>query len=166
MGRGLPRPLTLALAVTAAASGLLLASTSGADAAVDKSIAGIELDFTAADVKRSLGEPDARIGAESPFGRTVKYRYRAEHLTVSMERASKRVFSVFTRSAAERTDTGVGVGSTEDELRDGLSEEQCGERRGRLHYCLTSPTSGSQSIFRLRRGRVSSVELRKVAFEV
>ncbi len=161
MERRLPRSLRYLL--VAAAGGLLSAAVS--HAAVDRSIAGIELDHTAAEVKRTLGEPDARIGAPSPFGRAVKYRYSDRHLTVTTERANKRVFSVFTRSTSERTDSGVGVGSTEDELRDGLAGERCGTRRGRLHFCFTSPTPGSHSIFRLRRGRVSSVELRKVAFE-
>lgn len=163
MELGLPRALTCAVALAAAVSGVLPASI--ARGAVDRSIAGVEIDFTSGELKRTLGDAGARVGAPSPFGRAVRYRYPDRHLTVSTLRADKRVFSVFTRSSAERTDTGVGVGSTERELRDGLSGERCGTRRGSLHYCLTSADPGIQTIFRLRRERVSSVELRKVAFE-
>jgi len=145
-----------------AALALALAPAAGASVVPQRSLAGIEIDMSQRDVKLRLGTPDrVRHVEEFGFGDSRRHRYRARGLTVTIASDRHTVVSVFTRSAADRTRTGVGVGSTEKEMRRGLRGEECGKRGRVVGWCFTGGSSGIHTIFNLRDGRVSSVELRK-----
>jgi hypothetical protein len=127
----------------------------------ERSIAGVRLASTAADLEARLGKPD--VTTASPLhGGWVEWRYPRARLRVTLD-GGRRVWSVRTYSPAHRTATGAGVGLTERRLRDAMHGLSCQPHGGSRRYrrwrvCADTQTYGGPfTSFTLVRGRVRYV---------
>ena len=129
------------------------------------SIRGVKVGMTLTQVRERLGNPTSNRATRHPIlGLTRTLRYG--QLTVSLDgRASTApVTAVVTESRADRTASGLGVGSTERQLRSGLKGLKCETelgyrtcvlgvlRPGRLVTDFSLSTSGR--VKRVTLGRV------------
>jgi len=104
------RRLTVLLAGT-----LLLAAADGqATIIVQQGIAGVELHMTKSQVRSLLGEPPRIRAGRNLFGPFTQFVY--PRLIVEFQRVPT-VTALRTSSPLERTPTGVGVGSTEAQVK-------------------------------------------------
>ena len=124
-----------------------------------KSIAGIRLRMTDDEVHATVGEPTSRFRrrfgpSDEPF---PAWRYASERLLIVF--VDGKALFVETRSRRERTGRGIGPGSTRTALLRGHPAANCVSTR----FCELGSATGVQpkpyTGFRLRRGRVLSVEL-------
>lgn len=129
------------------------------------SIRGVKVGMTLTQVRERLGNPTSNRATRHPIlGLTRTLRYG--QLTVSLDgRANTApVTAVVTGSRADRTASGLGVGSTERQLRSGLRGLKCETslgyrtcvlgvlRPGRLVTDFSLSTSGR--VKRVTLGRV------------
>jgi hypothetical protein len=114
----------LAIAVIGACA-LTLAAAPAADALiqVDHGIAGVRISNTRAEVRAALGKPaKSKTGADDA-GNYVQYTY-AGGIVVTFQ-GEDRVSSVSTTGLGDRTAKGVGVGSTEAQVKSGVAGIKC-----------------------------------------
>ena len=142
----------------AAASGLaVLAFAAVASAAIvpQRGIAGVRLEMTKAQVRAVLGAPAAAVHGRNDFGSFTVYRYRGLRITFQ---GNRRVTDVFTTRPGERTARGVGVGSTEAQVRARVAGVRCRTESGFRHCFVGRFLPGRRvTDFRIKRGRVASV---------
>ena len=129
----------------------LLAPATGAEAriVVNRSVAGIELGMTAEQVIARLGRPSLSTVEQG----TRNLVYSGRRLVVTLSRS--RVVIVATRSRAERTRQGVGVGSSVRSVRRAVAGLRCGQKAG-VAFCRTG------SIRPGRRSTTFQIESRRV----
>lgn len=109
----------------------LVAGTAEAKIIPQKSIAGIELGMVRAEVVDRKGEPDReRIVEHEIFGSQRIMRYGKTKVGFAGKRPRSQVVAVSTRSPRQRTNTGVGVGSTEFEVESSIKGIRCRNRFG------------------------------------
>lgn len=87
-----------------------------------RGIGGVYLGMREGRLMRALGRPDEERSKESFFGELVEARYRG--LWVSTISGSA-VVAVRTKDPRYRTESGVGVGSSEAEVRAGVAGVRC-----------------------------------------
>jgi hypothetical protein len=142
-----------AFAVVAVA--LAAAAPADAKILVQRGIAGVELRMTKAQVRSNLGTPTRIRSGRNEFGRYVEFVY--PRVTVSFQGAS-RATGLRTRSRLERTGRGIGVGSTEAEVKAKVAGVRCRTESGFRHCFLGRFLPGHVvTDFHIRGGRVSSV---------
>jgi hypothetical protein len=147
----------LAIALTAACLVALIApAAAGAKIQIDRGIAGVRLDNTRAEVRAALGAPASRRSGTNPFGRFVAWRFRGG-IRVLFQ-GGRRVTSVSTTGLGDRTDRGVGVGSTERAVRRRVPGVRC-ENFASVRSCHTGVFEAGRRItdFLIRRDRVTRV---------
>jgi hypothetical protein len=146
------RTASLALAVGAF---LAAAAPAAADIVPQHGIGGVRIGDTQAKVVAARGAPVAVVNGVNDFGPYRELRYRG--LTVTMQ-GRRRVTSVSTRSRAERTRTGAGVGSTETALNLAVRGLRCSTFAGVRSCTLGVEEAGRRvTTFFLSRGRVFRV---------
>ncbi|MHB8059500.1 MAG: hypothetical protein ACYDHO_01540 [Gaiellaceae bacterium] len=136
----------------------LVLSGSGAAAIVPQhSIAGIRLGMDAKAVRAKLGSP-RRILKGSNFQIGPWRRYIYPQITVVFQRGQTRF--LLTKSAREKTPSGIGVGSTLKQVRAGLRRETCKRMLG-YYRCWTGHWQTGRLIteFRFEHFRVIQVSL-------
>ena len=136
---------------------VLLVGAAAASAAIvpQRGIAGVRLAMTRAQVRAVLGAPAAAVHGRNEFGSFTVYRYRGLRVTFQGNRA---VTSIVTTRASERTAAGVGVGSTEGQVRAKVAGVRCRTESGFRHCFVGRFLPGRRvTDFRIRRGRVTSV---------
>lgn len=136
-------------AALAAAVALALAAPAAAEIVPQRSIAGVELSMTRAEVRAVLGEPREIERGSNEFGRYIIFKYR--RLQVVFQ-GRTNVTAVRTNRRNERTATGVGFGSTRAEVRAGVAGVRCNRRE-----CVKGRFLPGRrvTIFRLYRGKVA-----------
>ena len=144
--------------ITASAVVLALSPVVGARIVVPRSIAGVELGMTKAQVRARLGKP-RRIEMSPPEpGAYTEFFYPAA--TVTFE-DGRTVTGVRTTSPRERTATGIGVGSTLAAVVAKIRGTECLLDQNGRPFCVAGErrAGGRIIIFHFRRGRVAAVEL-------
>jgi hypothetical protein len=148
------RMLLSSLAVLAAA----LAAPAAAPALiqVDRGISGVRLTNSQAEVRAALGKPRRVIRDRNIFGPTLTFVYRGG-ITVFFQ-GRRNVTAVFTTGRGDRTRRGVGVGSTEQAVRNRVPGVTCDSVSG-VRSCHTNEFLPGQRVtdFRIRNGRVNRV---------
>ena len=146
----------LSAAVLAAAS-LALVAPASATIDLQHGIAGVEVGMSQKQVRAKHGSPRRIKRGRNAFGAYTIYVYAKLRLTVTFQ-GNRTVSSVVTTSRREQTTTGVGVGSTETDVKTSLLHVHCRTDAGRRHCFVGQLRPGKRvTDFTLRRGRVTSV---------
>jgi hypothetical protein len=154
--------MRLIIATAGLAAVLLVPASASADVVPQKSIMGVELQMTRAQVKAVAGKPDrVRTRRHEIIGSVRVLTYGKTKVTIARRSG---VISVFTRSRRQRTANGVGVGTRKRVLRRKLQNERCRNDSG-FHRCWIGRFRPGRTVteFRLNdRNRVKSVILAAV----
>ena len=146
------------LAVTATALAALAAAPAAqALIQIDRGIAGARIGNSQAEVRAALGRPSAIVTGTNDFGPYTQFRYRRARLRVTFQ-GQTRVTAVSLTGPGDRTARGVGVGSSEQAVKDRVAGVTC-ETFGGFRSCHTKQGLPGQRItdFAIRGGRVSRV---------
>lgn len=142
------------VALVAALAAVFLAAPARGVIVPQRSIAGVALGMTPGQVRAELGRPSSVLRGRNIFGPWTRYRY--PRLTIFFQ-GNSRVTSISTTRRAERTARGVGVGSTERQLR-GRHRVRCERIVGIRHCYVGSYRPGTRvTDFIVKRGRVVQV---------
>jgi hypothetical protein len=150
--------LSLSVALATAVAALALPASASALIQIDRGIAGARLNNTRAEVRAALGTPVRVIRSSNIFGPTLTFRYRGG-ISVFFQ-GRRRVTAVFLTGRGDRTARGVGVGSTEQAVRNRVPGVTCDTVSG-LRSCHTNEFEPGQRVtdFRIRNGRVNRVSV-------
>ena len=134
---------------------LTLAGAAAAAIVPQRGIGGVSLGMSQLRVRAVLGPPARVVRGSNVFGRYTELRYRG--LSVSFQ-GNAAATGIETTRRGERTGTGVGVGSTEAQVRRGVRGVRCRTELG-LRHCFVGRFLPGRRVtdFRLRRGRVVRV---------
>lgn len=145
---------------------LLLALVATADAKIvpQVGIGGAKIGKTQKQVRSKLGKPDRKQVLTSPIGGFDFVQLRYGRTKVSFDGTQKRskVMAIFTKDESERTESGVGVGSTKKQVKKGVAGAKCKKEFGVAH-CWVGAFKPGRTVtdFRLHRKhgklRVASV---------
>lgn len=131
---------------------------------VGRSIAGVRLGMSAAEVRARLGEPSSIRRVSSAAATEMRYRFRRRHLTVLFDSnvpTSARVTHIVTRSHADRTTDAIGPGAPEPDLRRRLHDARC-DSPPPARYCFIDGPDDARTLFSFSQSRVHSVSLARV----
>ena len=149
-------PRTVPLAVATALAALALPGSAQALIQVDRGIAGARLTNTQAEVRAALGRPASIRRGRNIFGPTLTFRYRGG-ITVFFQ-GRRRVTAVSTTGRGDRTRRNVGVGSSEQAVRNRVGGVRCETIAG-TRSCHTNEFEAGRRVtdFVIRNGRVTRV---------
>ena len=146
---------TRVFAVGALALALALPAGAGGAIVLQRAIGGVSLGMTEAQVRAKVGRPASVKRGSSEFGRWKELYYRD---LVVVFQSGRKVTSVATTSRRERTRSGVGVGSTEAQLKSRIRGLRCRKAAGLRHCRLGKARPGQRyTDFTVRKGRVVRV---------
>jgi hypothetical protein len=142
-------------AATAALATLAFAAGATASIVPNRSIGGASLGQTRAQVRTKLGTPLSVKRGRNDFGRYTVFRYA--QVTVTFQ-GNAGATALATTSAAQRTARGVGVGSTEAQVKARVRGVRCSSF-GSLRHCTLGRELPGRRVtdFLLRRRRVVRV---------
>ncbi|TML60224.1 MAG: hypothetical protein E6G22_11435 [Actinobacteria bacterium] len=141
----------------ALAAFLVCVATASAAIVPQRGIAGVRLEMTRAQVRAVLGMPATVVHGSNDFGSFTAYRYRGLRVTFQ---GNRTVTAIFTTRAGERTAAGVGVGSTEGQVRAKVTGVRCRTESGFRHCFVGRFLPGKRvTDFRIKRGHVTSVQV-------
>jgi hypothetical protein len=141
----------------AIASSLLLAPPAGAVIQLDRAISGARINNTKGEVRAALGKPRKVIQRDSLFGPTTTYRYRGGLRVLFL---NNRVTLASTTGLGDRTNRGVGVGSTEEKVRNRVPGVTCETFEGTRICSRGAEQPGERgTFFFIRQGRVTRVDV-------
>ena len=145
MIKALTATALVVLAVPAAASARIVPQ---------RGIAGANLDMSQPEVRAKLGKPDKVRHPTSPiFGEYTTWFYGRTRVDM-FRNGDGRVFNVSTTSKAQKTASGVGVGSTATQVKSGVERVRCNAR-----HCWVGRFEPGRKVtdFMLTSGRVTRV---------
>jgi hypothetical protein len=136
------------LVIAAALTALLVAASASATIRPGRGMSGVVLGMTKAQVQAKLGRPIGTGGGRYYYARVwVGFRLG-------------RVVEVTTTRSSERTGSGVGVDSTEAQVRRAFPSVTCGPSGGFRKCRLGSGSPGTRTTdFLLGRGKVLQVSI-------
>lgn len=146
------------LALLVAASLVASAFPAAATIVPQQGIGGAKLGMSKSTVRGQLGKPRKVTTGKNDFGNYTTYRYR--HQITVMFQSGSAVTSVKTSSAAERTKDGIGVGSTEQSIKNAYPHITC-RTLVKSRSCYLGELSPGQRVtdFQLREGTVRWVQV-------
>lgn len=137
---------------------LLTAASAQAIIQVQRGISGVRLGMSAARVRASLGNPSKIKRGRNDFGRFTEYVYEGG-ITVTFQ-GNADVTAVTTTGRGDLTSRGVGVGSTETQVRKGVPAVTCETVAGTRSCHVGALLPGRRvTDFLLRNRRVSRVSV-------
>jgi hypothetical protein len=146
----------ITLVLTAAAL-LLLVPSAEAVIQLDRGIAGARIGNTKAEVRAALGKPRNVVNRNGEFGRTTTFTYRGGLRVIFLE---GRVTLAGTTGLGDRTNRGVGVGSTEQAVKDKVPGVTCATFQGTRMCQRGAQQPGERgTIFFIENGKVSRVDV-------
>lgn len=143
------------LAVATLAAVLAIPASASAVIVPQRGIAGVALNQTKQKVRAVAGAPVRIVRGTNEFGQYTVFRYRG--LTVNFQ-GNRQVTAVSTGSRAQRTASGVGVGSTEAQLTAAIPAVTC-ESFGEFRSCTLGVLEPGRRVtdFRIKNGKVNRV---------
>ena len=143
--------------LAALAASLILAPSAGAVIQLDRAISGAAIGNTKADVRAALGKPRRIVHNDTDFGPTTTFRYRGG---ISVGFPSGRVTLARTTGPGDRTNRGVGVGSTEQRVRNRVPGVTCETFEGTRICSRGAEQPGERgTFFFIRQGRVTRIDV-------
>jgi len=138
-------------------SSLLFAPAAEAVIQLDRAISGARLGNSKAEVRTALGQPRRVIHRAGLFGPTTEFRYRGGLRVIFL---SGRVTLAGTTGLGDRTRRGVGVGSTEQAVRNKVPGVTCETFEGTRICSRGAEQPGERgSFFFIRQGEVTRVDV-------
>jgi hypothetical protein len=151
--------MRLLIAAAGLAAVLLVPSSASADIVPQRSIMGIELQMTRAQVEAVAGKPDrVRTRPHEIIGSVRVLTYGRTRVTLARRSG---VIDVTTRDPFERTSRDVGVGTHRSLVRKRVAGARCRDQSG-FRHCLVGRLRPGRTVtlFRLnKRNRVTSVSI-------
>lgn len=144
----------------------LVPAVADATIVVQKSIAGVRIGMTQAQVEAVLGEPsEVNRPTSEIFGTYTELRYGLTYVSL-FAGSDGEVFSVTTTSKKQRTSKDVGVGTSEKVLRQRVKGVKCQTYSGSFRVCTVGRAEAGRIITDFRIGakshRVARVTLGRV----
>lgn len=122
-----------------------------------RSIAGVSLGASEAKVRMVIGAPLQVRRGRNDFGPFVELGYRRLRFTLQ---GGRQVTAVTTTRPAERTASGVGVGTTERAVLRGIRAVSCATSFGSRRCTIGDELPGETvTVFFIAKGKVSRVTL-------
>jgi hypothetical protein len=136
---------------------LALVGTASAKLVPQQGMAGVALGMSLPQARAVLGAPSRAIHGTNDFGVYTELRYAGRALRLVFQ-GNGGLTSISTTGRRERTRTGVGVGSTESQVKHGVPGVRCAGT-GTARHCFLGTFSAGKRVtdFRLAEGRVSRV---------
>ena len=128
------RAVRILIAAAACLAALALVGTASALIVPQRSIAGIELEMTRAEVRALKGDPLSVEHGSNKFGAYTIFRYGRLRVTFQ---GNAGATAVWTRRPGQRTAEDIGVGSTQGELRDAYPRARCRTETSTFRHCWT-----------------------------
>lgn len=157
-----------ALSLSSAAAGALILSGAGAAQAkivVQDSIAKVSIGDSTKQVRNMKGSPDSKksIATEIPAGTSTFWYYGNKGKKLTVQFFDKTVYSVSTRSAKQKTDTGLHVGSSKQDM---LNDYPDVRREAHGLYELGARQAGfNLTIFRIKQKQITEITVAKYTGE-
>jgi hypothetical protein len=138
-------------------SALLFAPSAEAVIQLDRAISGARLGNSKAEVRTALGNPRRVINRAGEFGPTTEFRYRGGLRVIFL---SGRVTLAGTTGLGDRTRRGVGVGSSEQAVRDKVPGVTCETFEGTRICSRGAEQPGERgTFFFLRQNKVTRIDV-------
>jgi hypothetical protein len=135
---------------------LLTAANAQAIIQVQRGISGVRLGMSPGRVKASLGTPAKVKKGKNDFGRFTQFVYTGG-ITVTFQ-GDANVTAVATTGRGDLTPSGVGVGATENQVRNGVPGVTCQTVAGTRSCQVGALLPGRRvTDFLFRNGKVSRV---------
>ena len=136
---------------------LVLIASAGATIVPQHGMAGIRLGMTRAQVKGVLGQPSRVVHGTNDFGSYTEFGY--PHRVVVTFQGNARVTGISTTGVHERTASGAGVGSTEQQLRARVPHLTCETVTSSFRHCYLGHFDPGKRVtdFRIGNGKVTRV---------
>lgn len=147
------------LAVLLALGVLVAAAHAGATILPQQGMAGVKLEMTKKQVRAALGEPLGIRRGKNDFGPYTEFRY--PFLVSVFFQGDRTVTSVRTSGRKERTAQGIGVGSTEMDVKRKVPGARCKTFLGGFRQCFVGSFRPGTRVtdFQIKRGRVVRVDV-------
>jgi hypothetical protein len=140
-----------------AAAAALAASTVGAAIVPQHGIAGVKIGMTQGKVRAVLGKPTSLKRGHNDFGKYTIFKYAG--LQTEFQ-GNTTLTGISTTRTSERTAAGIGVGSTETQVKAKIKGVKCVTDSGFRHCYLGKFRAGRRvTDFAIKRGKVSRVNV-------
>jgi hypothetical protein len=141
----------------AAVAAVVVAASASAAIVPQQGIAGVKIGMTQAKVRSVLGAPKSVKHGSNDFGKYTILKYGGLQ---ALFQGNATLTSVSTTRTSERTASGIGVGSSEGQVKAKIKGVKCVSDSGFRHCYLGRFTAGHRvTDFAIKRGKVTRVDV-------